>query len=95
MSSSKYYTIEAHKYDRRYKLGSYLFSKQEYGPTSLGYMQEMLAWLRVNEFPPYKYRLELIETYVTRTNVMTGEEYQERYDTPYFCSPSSETYWSN
>ena len=23
-----------------------------------------------------------------------GKEYQERYDTPRFCSPSSESYWS-
>jgi hypothetical protein len=25
---------------------------------------------------------------------MGGAEFQERYDTPYYCSPSSETYWS-
>jgi hypothetical protein len=25
---------------------------------------------------------------------VTGETFQERYDTPYFCSPSSESYWS-
>jgi hypothetical protein len=30
---------------------------------------------------------------VTRKNAMTGAEFQERADTPYFCSPSSETYW--
>jgi len=26
--------------------------------------------------------------------MMTGKTYKERYDTPYFCSPSSETFWS-
>jgi hypothetical protein len=31
---------------------------------------------------------------VTRVNMMTGAEYQERADTPLCCSPSSETYWS-
>jgi hypothetical protein len=31
---------------------------------------------------------------VTRVNLMTGQEYQERADTPLCCSPSSETYWS-
>jgi len=31
---------------------------------------------------------------VTRKNLMTGAEYQERADTPLCCSPSSETYWS-
>jgi hypothetical protein len=34
------------------------------------------------------------ETYVTRKNVMTGKEFVERYDTPYYASPSSETFWS-
>ena len=32
---------------------------------------------------------------VTRKNFMTGKEFQERADTPYYCSPSSETYWSS
>jgi hypothetical protein len=31
---------------------------------------------------------------VTRKNFMTGEEFQEDVNTPYYCSPSSETYWS-
>jgi hypothetical protein len=33
-------------------------------------------------------------TYVERTNIMTGKKFMEREDTPFFCSPSSETYWS-
>ena len=40
-------------------------------------------------------RLEVIETFVTRKNYMTGEYFQERYDTPYFSSPCSESFWSN
>jgi hypothetical protein len=39
------------------------------------------------------------ETYqprmVTRKNLMSGQEFQEDVNTPYFCSPSSETYWSS
>lgn len=31
---------------------------------------------------------------VERVNLMTGQKYMEAEDTPYFCSPSSETYWS-
>lgn len=31
---------------------------------------------------------------VTRTNLMTGKEYQEYADTPHYLSPASETYWS-
>ena len=31
---------------------------------------------------------------VERINLMSGLPYMEAEDTPYFCSPSSETYWS-
>jgi hypothetical protein len=31
---------------------------------------------------------------VTRKNLMTGKEFQEDVNTPYFCSPSSESFWS-
>ena len=41
-----------------------------------------------------KERYEIHETYVTKKNFMNGQEFKERYDTPYYCSPSSETYWS-
>jgi hypothetical protein len=34
------------------------------------------------------------ENMVERVNLMTGKKFMERKDTPYFCSPSSETYWS-
>jgi hypothetical protein len=33
-------------------------------------------------------------TFVERTNLMTGKKFKESVDTPYYCSPSSETYWS-
>ena len=36
----------------------------------------------------------IYETYVIRKNMMSGEEYKERYNTPSYCSPSSESYWS-
>jgi hypothetical protein len=35
-----------------------------------------------------------LEKTVTRVNLMSGQEYQERANTPYYCSPSSESYWS-
>ena len=34
------------------------------------------------------------KTTVTRTNLMTGQEYEEPVGTPLCCSPASETYWS-
>ena len=41
-----------------------------------------------------KFITSIHKTFVTRTHLMTGKEYQERYDLPYYCSPSSESYWS-
>jgi hypothetical protein len=31
---------------------------------------------------------------VERTNLMSGKKFQEDVNTPYFCSPASESYWS-
>ena len=35
-----------------------------------------------------------IEKYVTRRNMMSGEEYTESVNTPNYMSPASEAYWS-
>ena len=35
-----------------------------------------------------------IERFVTRTNMMSGQEYRESINTPNYMSPSSEAYWS-
>ena len=31
---------------------------------------------------------------VERVNIMTGEKFKEDVNTPHFCSPSSESFWS-
>lgn len=33
-------------------------------------------------------------TMVEKTNMMTGKKFLERENTPYYCSPASESYWS-
>lgn len=35
-----------------------------------------------------------IEKQVTRTNLMTGKKFTESANTPWCCSPASESYWS-
>lgn len=35
-----------------------------------------------------------IELKVERTNMLSGEKYWEPVNTPSYCSPSSEAYWS-
>ena len=35
-----------------------------------------------------------IEKSVKKKNMMNGKEFMEKVNTPYYCSPSSESYWS-
>ncbi len=35
-----------------------------------------------------------IEKTVERVNLMSGKTFRESVNTPYYCSPSSESYWS-
>ena len=88
------FTIEIYKADKRVKTGERLVGKYDYDRKDQAAMEREVAEL----YPTYRradgYRFEIRETYVTRTNLMGGKEFQERYDTPYYCSPSSESYWS-
>lgn len=48
-----------------------------------------------SQYPEAKnFVTHVYETYVTRKNLMSGKEFSERYDTPSYCSPSSESYFS-
>lgn len=81
------WTVELYKIDRRCKEGIKLESKQDHvGKT---YAELELLYPRRP-----RYIVKIVETYVLRKNLMGGAEFRERYDTPYFCSPSSESYWS-
>jgi hypothetical protein len=88
------FTLEIYKMDRRTKEGQRLVGKYDYERKDMASMEREIAEL----FPTYKksdgYLFRVVETMVTRRNLMGGAEFQERYDTPYYCSPSSETYWS-
>ena len=87
------YTVEIYKTDARTKAGERLLSKTD-GAGALGSPLAALELHYATIYPAPKYRVELHETMVTKTNILSGQEFQERYDTPYYCSPSSETYWS-
>jgi len=85
------YTVEIYKRDARTKSGERLVSKTDYDVTE----QTMLEHtVRHTYRASQGYRYEIHETFVTKTNLMGGKEFTERYDTPHFCSPSSESYWS-
>jgi hypothetical protein len=81
------WTVETYKIDGRRKEGVRLVSKQDY---------EGRSYVEVERLYPRRpgYIIKIVETYVLRKNLMGGAEYRERYDTPYYCSPSSESYWS-
>lgn len=98
MSKLTAYTVVIYKADKRIR------KDERYGRNLAG-----LRFVEVKDFAPLTrshvealaedFRKEglvvhVYETFVTRKNLMTGKEFQERYDTPYFCSPSSETYFS-
>lgn len=85
------YTVEIYKADRRAKTGERLYSKQDYDTDNLSMLEHTVKHTyRASQ----GFRYSIHETFVTRTNLMGGGQYRERYDTPHFCSPSSESYWS-
>jgi hypothetical protein len=91
MLERKDYTVEVYKADRRTKSGERLVLKRDHADIDLQTLRHLYltTWFKKDG-----YRHEFYETYVTRKNMMSGVEFKERYDTPYFCSPSSESYWS-
>jgi hypothetical protein len=85
------YTVEIYKRDARTKVGERLVSKTDYEVTEKSMLEHTVKHTyRASQ----GFRYEIHETYVKRTNMMSGKEYTERYDTPRYCSPSSEAYWS-
>ena len=88
------YTVEVFKVDRRTKEGKRLVRRFEHKADRKGMKEELTHLYRTSWFAKDGYSFVIHETYVTRKNLVTGKEYEERYDTPYSCSPSSETFWS-
>ena len=85
------YTLEVYRKDRRCKSGERLYLKQDYNTTDLSMLEHTIK----HTWSPSQFRTEIHKTYVIRRNLISGVEFEERYDTPYYCSPSSETYWSS
>lgn len=102
MSNNKF-TLEVYKSDKRIKSRSesVRWGKNKPGLRfieKIDYTDKPKTQVRIigeMQYPADKgYVIEIHETYVTRVNIMSGKEMQERYDLPYYCSPSSESYWS-
>jgi hypothetical protein len=89
MSAMTEYTLEIYKSDRRVKGGYRLIEKKDFAPVTKDFIDTV-----AEKFMQDGYMVKVFETYVTKTNLIGGKQFQERYDTPYYCSPSSESYWS-
>jgi hypothetical protein len=89
MSKLTAYTLEFYKADRRVKEGRRLVEKRDFDPVTRDYIDTVIDRLQTKGIT-----IELYETFVTKKNLVGGKEFTERYDTPHYCSPSSESYWS-
>lgn len=98
MSKLNYFTIEIYKADKRIKKdarygkdkkGLRFVDVIDFAPSTKDYIDTV-----VKGYIKDGYVAQAFETYVIKKNMMNGQEFSERYDTPYFCSPSSESYWS-
>jgi hypothetical protein len=84
------YTVEIFKKDARCKAGEKIVAKIDYENVT----KEGVEKYCKKNYPAPKFRFAVFETWVTKKNLLSGVEFKERYDTPYYCSPSSESYWS-
>ena len=85
------YTVEIYKRDARTKVGERLVSKVDYDTDNLSMLEHTIKHTyRASQ----GFRYAIHETWVTKRNLMGGGEFTERYDTPIYCSPASESYWS-
>ena len=95
-----YLTAEIYKEDRRIKKAQRM-SKNMPGLRYINSIdfndmteEDIVERLSESWNPKNGYSFLINKTYVKRKNIMSGQMFYERYDTPYYCSPSSETYWS-
>lgn len=84
------YTVEIFKTDRRCHRGERMIAKFDFVNVTKDGLEKEMA----KQYGSEKFRYAIFETMVTKKNILTGVEFKERYDTPYYCSPSSETYFS-
>jgi hypothetical protein len=85
------YTVIVFKADKRKKDGERQVLYKDYDTDNLSMLEHTVkhTWRTSAGF-----RYEIHVTMVEKTNMMGGGKFTERFDTPHFCSPASESYWS-
>lgn len=85
------FTVEVWKSDKRTKSGTRRILVKDHENFSEPEMYNLYREV----YPGAEgFTVKVFPTYVTRKSAIDGREFQERYDTPYYASPRSETYWS-
>lgn len=85
------FTVEVWKTDKRTKAGTRQVKVVDHTDVT----EDGIRNLYKEVYPAAEgFTVKVFETYVVRKSAMDGREFEERYDTPYYCSPRSETYWS-
>ena len=83
------YTVEVRKIDNRCKAGTRHVTQFDVEHTDA-------AQLRAELYTRYSaaHSIYVRETWVQRRNLQSGNTYWERFDTPVYCSPAHESYYS-
>jgi len=81
------HTLYIYRKDGRRSTGYRLVASQDFDSRAKA---ESFA----DTLPKGLYRCDISKSYRMVENIMTGQQVKERADTPFVCSVSSETYWS-
>ena len=89
------YTLNIYRYDRRCKTGERFLKSYEFDRKDDAAMQREVNALRGCGYFDDMFRIEFAPKYITVKSLMSGQDVQIAADTPYYCRPDSESYWSN
>ena len=73
------YTLEVYISDHRFKAKEHMINKLDLTNVTLEEVNEQIV-RRYREDP--RYRFVINETYKIRKNLLSGQEFKDRYDTP-------------
>jgi hypothetical protein len=85
--------LKIYRLDRRCRAGERLVGTYPYDGRTEQSMQNEVGDL-LGMYPKTKYRIEFHPATKTVKNLVTGEDVEIAYNTPYCCDPSTERYWS-
>lgn len=89
------FTMYIYKADKRTKSGERAVSTTVWRNRDEAEMKREVRELQYETYPKSKgFRIEFHATMMTVKNLMTGQDVQIDRDTPWFCNPASESYWS-